>query len=81
MPQLHDLKSINKTDMNFITNPNTSFEDISFKEVKQRKEIILEVAINLDLHFWAILPALNINLHSKEFEFEWLCIGIYIGKK
>ena len=30
--------------------------------------------------FWALLPAINLNMHSKELEIEWLCIGIYISK-
>lgn len=28
--------------------------------------------------FWALLPAININFGVGEFEFEWLCLGIYI---
>lgn len=31
--------------------------------------------------FWALLPAINLNMYSKELEIEWLCIGIYISKK
>jgi len=33
----------------------------------------------LDLKFWAIIPNININFHSKELEFEFLCFEIYIG--
>lgn len=39
---------------------------------------ILKVDIELDLRFWALLPAININAHCREIEFEWLCLGIYI---
>ena len=31
--------------------------------------------------FWALLPAINLNMYSKELEIEWLCIGIYISKR
>lgn len=42
----------------------------------------LQIDIDWDLHFWAITPAFNLNLHDRfTFEFEWLCIGIYIFKK
>jgi len=41
-------------------------------------DFIITADVRFDLKFWAILPALNINLHSKNFEFEWLCLGIYI---
>jgi hypothetical protein len=34
------------------------------------KEVIIEVNIVLDFQFWAIIPALNTNLNSKELEFE-----------
>lgn len=47
----------------------------------KNKRIRLVVDIDLDFDFWAILPALNINKHSKSFEFEWLCLGIYISKE
>ena len=33
--------------------------------------------IDIDFRFWAIISALNINLHSLELEFEWLFLGIY----
>lgn len=41
------------------------------------------ITIEMDTKFFAILPALNVNFHSRTFEFEWLCFGIYIrsGKK
>lgn len=42
--------------------------------------ISIRTDIDLDFGFWAILPAININLHSKSLEFEWLCIGIYISR-
>lgn len=45
------------------------------------KEIDLNINIVLDFQFWAIIPAVNININSKELEFEWLCLGIYFGAK
>lgn len=36
------------------------------------KRISFKTDIDLDLGFWAILPAININRHSKSLEFEWL---------
>lgn len=48
---------------------------------KNGVKLSLIIDIELDFEFWAITPAFNINLHSRNFEFEWLCIGIYIGKK
>lgn len=45
------------------------------------KRISLRIDIDLTpKSFWAILPAININVSSKSLEFEWLCIGIYIFK-
>lgn len=38
----------------------------------------LKVAIDWDWQFFAILPALNINLHSDSLEFEWLWFAMYI---
>jgi hypothetical protein len=32
----------------------------------------------IDTNFWAILPAININLHCPALEIEWLCLGIYV---
>ena len=31
-----------------------------------------------DRRFFAILPALNINMHSRTLEFEWLFFGVYL---
>ena len=44
------------------------------------KRMRLVIDIDLDLKFWAILPAININMNCKSFEFEWLCIGIYVSR-
>nr|DAY93925.1 MAG TPA: hypothetical protein [Caudoviricetes sp.] len=46
----------------------------------RRKRSTYKIDVDFDTKFWALLPALNINFHSWEFEFEWLCLGIYIGK-
>ena len=37
--------------------------------------------ITVDIKFWALFPAVNINLHSKEFEIEWLCFGMYFSSE
>lgn len=37
---------------------------------------ILTIDIQIDFKFWSLFPAININLHSKELEFEWLFLGI-----
>lgn len=33
--------------------------------------------IDWDWRFFAIIPALNINIHSLDLEFEWLFLGVY----
>ncbi len=38
-----------------------------------------KVDVDFDVRFWALLPAININLHSYEFEIERLCFGLYFG--
>lgn len=59
------------------------FEDIAPKPALQQHGVSrrwqLKIDIDVDLKFFAILPAININLHSKQLEFEWLFIGIYAG--
>ncbi len=45
------------------------------------KDIKIEINIVLNLEFWALIPAVNINLHSKELEFEFLCFGFYFSAK
>jgi hypothetical protein len=45
----------------------------------KRKTFKLKIDFDVDYNFFAILPALNINLHSKEIEFEWFYFGLYIG--
>ena len=45
------------------------------------KSSTIAIELCLDIKFIAILPALNINFHSKEIEFEWLCFGIYLSFK
>lgn len=44
-----------------------------------RWEIDIKFQFDIDLKFWALLPALNINTHFRGVEFEWLCFGIYIN--
>ena len=41
------------------------------------KRIRLRIDCDIDLKFWSIIPAININFHTKSFEFEWLCLGLY----
>ena len=40
-----------------------------------RKSIVID--FDVDVKFWHLIPSVNINLHSRELEFEWLCLGIY----
>ena len=44
------------------------------------KRITFKIDCDLDFKFWHLVPSININLHSHELEFEWLCIGFYISK-
>lgn len=44
------------------------------------KRFTSKIDFDLDVGFWHLVPSININLHSHELEFEWLCIGIYISK-
>lgn len=51
------------------------------KKVNTRRVNRLSIQIDFDWtpkSFWAILPAVNINVGSGALEFEWLCLGIYI---
>ena len=32
----------------------------------------------VDVRFWALTPAINLNFHSFSFEIEWLCFGLYL---
>ena len=41
--------------------------------------IRLSTYIYWDWRFFAILPALNINIHSRSLEFEWLWLGVYLN--
>lgn len=36
------------------------------------------VELFVDPKFWAIIPAININIHSGSCELEWLCFGMYV---
>jgi len=42
------------------------------------KRFNIKIDFNIDPNFWAILPAINFNLHSNSLELEWLCFGLYI---
>ena len=37
--------------------------------------------VDIDFLFWHIVPSININFHSRELEFDWLCLGIYAGRQ
>ena len=39
----------------------------------------LQIVTSINLKFWSIIPALNLNLHSKmsTVEIEFLCFGLY----
>lgn len=44
-----------------------------------RKSIVID--LDVDLKFWHLIPSININLHSHELEFEFMCIGLYASIK
>jgi len=39
-----------------------------------------KIEVQIDFCFWHLIPSININLHSHEVEFEWLCLGLYASK-
>lgn len=47
-------------------------------KVNKRRDKQIVTSFEYDPHFWAIIPAININLHSSTLEFEWLCFAMYI---
>lgn len=47
---------------------------------RERKRISFKIDVDIDFQFWHLVPSININFHSHELEFEWLCLGIYVGK-
>ena len=55
-------------------------EVIEQKGKSYRLTFVIEVELTPKM-FWALLPAVNLNMHSKEIEIEWLCVGIYISKR
>ena len=46
----------------------------------ENKYYTFKIDVQLDFQFWHLMPSVNINLHSKEIEFEWLCLGVYASK-
>lgn len=47
--------------------------------MRQSTEIVGRLSLEIDPQFFAILPALNINLHAGfTFEFEWLIFAAYL---
>ena len=45
------------------------------------KRYSFKIDLEISFGFWALLPAINLNLSCRELEFEWLCIGIYIKRQ
>ena len=41
-------------------------------------ELKIGMNLSLDFKFWAFLPALNFNGHTKTLELEFLCFSIYV---
>jgi hypothetical protein len=54
--------------------------ELFFKSKRDVTFLKLNINLDWDWKFFAILPALNINIHSKSLEFEWLFLGVYIDK-
>ena len=42
-----------------------------------RKRLTITTNVDIDFKFWSLIPSININMHYRMLEFEWLCIGIY----
>lgn len=49
-------------------------------KIFEMKRITLSIDIDFTPDFWALLPAINLNFGAKQFEFEWLCFGVYAGR-
>ena len=47
---------------------------------KKRISFELLLSFDYDPNFWALTPAININIHRPQFEIEWLCFALYIYK-
>lgn len=44
------------------------------------RQCSISVTLCIDLRFWAITPAINVNLHGGfTLEVEWLCFAVYVG--
>lgn len=56
------------------------YPDLDSNLAPIKTHVSLKFNFEIDFEFWAITPALNINLHSRTFEIEWLCFAIYIDK-
>lgn len=41
----------------------------------------MKVEFEINKKFIALIPSLNINLHSNDIEFEWIIFGIYLTWK
>ena len=54
----------------------TGYFDI-IKTAMNRKRLIITTYVDIDFKFWSLIPSININMHYRMLEFEWLCIGIY----
>lgn len=53
----------------------------SHPEQKRRSWTLFKCKFEYDWQFFAIMPAININLHTKTIEFEWLFFAIYFDKQ
>lgn len=45
----------------------------------KRKRLHINIDFDIDLKFWALVPALNFNAHTPGIEVEWLCFAVYIN--
>ena len=68
-----------QTDEIYPYNIKFDWSDKDFTTVPFHIEKRKRLEILWDWKFFAILPALNINIHSKSFEFEWLFLGVYLN--
>ena len=61
-------------------NTDNRFEGKESKEKNNKRYIhTFTASFEVDFKFWST-GAVNLNIHAKELEIEFLCFGIYFGK-
>ena len=52
--------------------PKNMYNELEEPEPEKRIEF------EIDFKFWALIPSVNLNLHTSQLEIEWLFVGVYI---